>query len=166
VIAVTLSALALAASGTEAGLHVAQATWGVPACGQPHVEMSTPSNYMRAHEGVSIEDQPVAWADEKRCAIVINPNWKIYTATKRCHIVVHEYGHLAGHGHSDNTRSVMYREDQVAENFDIKTDKLVAFGAFKPCYAATRNEIGSKKAHTLLPTKKLTSPVISTLIAQ
>lgn len=141
-IAATLSALALATStsGTEAGIRVAQATWGIPACGNPHVEAVTPAQYMREHEEISIDGQPLAWADEKRCVIVINPTWKIYTATKRCHVIVHEWGHLAGRGHSDNPRSVMYKSDEVSEDFDIQTDKRVAIGAFKPCYVATRSK--------------------------
>lgn len=154
-IVATLSALALATStsGTEAGMRVAQATWGTPACGHPHVEAVTPAQYMRERSGTWIKGQPEAWADENLCVIAINPNWKIYTAAKRCHVIVHEWGHLAGFSdpsnvkdplHSSNPRSVMYATDLVNEGTIFskmgKGTVWVSSGAFKSCYAATRSK--------------------------
>lgn len=147
-------ASASAASGTTAGLYVAQVTWGKPACGTPRVETSTPADYLQAHGTGEFLIEPLAWADENRCVIVINPNFTIRTAVKRCHVIVHEYGHLAGYRdesntadpeHSDNARSVMFGHDEVneiRERVGRKRWRWVADGAFRPCYAAVEDGVG------------------------
>jgi hypothetical protein len=149
-LSLALPAAASAATGTEAGLYVGQTVWGAPACGQPHVEVSTPAEYLEAHGTGAFTGDPEAWADENRCAIVINPDFTIHTATKRCHVIVHEWGHLAGFrdpsnaadpSHSDNPHSVMYGEDLVSENrvrYSKRRVRWEAGGAFKPCYAASQ----------------------------
>lgn len=132
-------ATAGAASGTAAGLFVGRTVFGMPACGQPHVETSTPEDYEAEHGTGVFDGEPEAWADEERCTIVINPRYKLRTAVKRCHVIVHEWGHLAGREHSENPRSVMYAEDLVAEGLERLgrgRSRWVAAGAFRPCYAA------------------------------
>lgn len=136
---------AQALSGTQAGLAVGLMVWGTPACGLPHVEISTPAEYLKAHGTGNFDGDPEAWADEDRCVIVLNPHYTIHTAVRRCHVIVHEWGHLAGYrdqsnktdpDHSDNPRSVMYAEDLVVEGRERtgKRWRWVAGGAFKPCY--------------------------------
>lgn len=128
-------------TGTDAGMYVGQQVWDTPACGQPHVEVSTPAEYQSAHgTGYFDNGEPLAWADEGRCAIVINPNYTIRTDAKRCHVIVHEWGHLTGHEHSENQRSVMYGEDLVAESRVRRHGRVEwrAANAFKPCAYMTR----------------------------
>lgn len=134
---------ALATSGTMAGMAVALQTWRMPPCGQPHVEVATPAEYGRAHGTANFGGViPLAWADESRCVIVINRTLAptmINTAVKRCHVIVHEWGHLAGHDHSENQRSVMFGGDTVSESREWLGRhrwRWVVGGAFRPCYAA------------------------------
>ncbi len=132
-------AVGLIPSGNLHAMSVARETWGTPACGTPRVETHTPAQYRRLHGTGYFEVEPDAWADESRCAIVINPRFKIRTAAKRCHIIVHEWGHLAGRSHSDNYRSVMYGDSSVVSEatlIDGKRRVATAAGAFKPCYGA------------------------------
>jgi hypothetical protein len=133
------TAAAHALTGTDAGLYVGEQVWGKPACGQPHVEVSTPTEYEAAHPAAEFGDSvPLAWADETRCVIVINREYarlSIRTAVKRCHVIVHEWGHLTGREHSENPRSVMYGDDVVTEGRERvgKRVRWVTSGAFKPC---------------------------------
>lgn len=151
-LALALTGTAHAAAGDLAGLYVGQTVWGAPACGQPRLEVSTPGEYEAEHgTGVFDSGEPLAWADDTRCAIVINrtlSRLSIRTAVKRCHVIVHEWGHLAGREHSRNPRSVMFDEDVVSEGRErvgrSKRYRWVADGAFRPCYeaAAPGFEIG------------------------
>lgn len=132
---------AQAAPGERAGMTTAQRVWGTPPCGTPHVEVSTPAAYQAAHGTGYFAAEPDAWADEQRCAIVINPTWKIRTAVKRCHIILHEWGHLKGYEHSDDYKDVMYADlSVVGESVlrDGKKRRWTAVGAFKPCYSAVK----------------------------
>jgi hypothetical protein len=133
-------ASASAATGDRAAFYVAKQTWGEPDCGQPRLEVSTPAEYVRAHGTGEFDSEPEAWADEDRCVIVLNPQLTIRTAVRRCHIIVHEWGHLAGREHSQNPRSVMFGEDDVTESrLQVKRRWVwEASGAFRPCYAATQ----------------------------
>lgn len=86
---------------------------------------------------------PLAWADATRCVIVINRNLErieIRTAVKRCHVIVHEWGHLAEREHSANEHSVMFGQDLVGESRERVGHRWrwVTAGAFKPCYRAVR----------------------------
>jgi hypothetical protein len=132
-------AAAYALTGTAAGVQVGEQVWGTPACGQPHVEVSTPTEYKAAHPSAEFGDSvPLAWADETRCVIVLNRDYarlSIKTAVKRCHVIVHEWGHLTGHEHSENPRSVMYGDDVVTEGRERvgRRVRWVTVGAFKPC---------------------------------
>lgn len=141
-IALAVPSAAQAAAGDKAGLLVAERTWGAAPCGTPHVEVSTPDEYVTAYGTGLFNGTPLAWADETRCAIVINRDLiriELRTATKRCHVIVHEWGHLTGHEHSENQRSVMYGEDLVAES-RVRRGKHVRYeaaNAYKPCYPVT-----------------------------
>lgn len=129
------AAPANAAPGDDAGLYAGERTWGVPKCGVPQLEVSTPMDYLAAHDTGVFEAEPDAWADDVRCVIVLNPRVVIHTAAKRCHVIVHEWGHLAGREHSDNPRSVMYGEDEVTES-RIRVKRRWRWeqsGAFRPC---------------------------------
>lgn len=149
-----LASAASAASGTAAGLYVAQDVWGKPACGVPRVETSTPADYLRDHATGEFLLEPVAWADENRCVIVINANFTIRTPVKRCHVIAHEWGHLAGFRdpsnvddpeHSANPRSLMFGHDpvhEIRERVGRKRWRWVADGAFRPCYAAVEDGVG------------------------
>jgi hypothetical protein len=49
-----------------------------------------------------------AWFGPSVCRIELEPEyWTAYSDAARCSILIHEYGHLAGLGHSDNPRDVM-----------------------------------------------------------
>jgi hypothetical protein len=143
VYSVLLASASASISGDRAGLIVGEQVWGAPACGQPRVEVSTPSDYEAAYGTGAFDTEPLAWADETRCVVVINRELariEIRTAAKRCHVIVHEWGHLAGREHSENPRSVMYGEDVVAESREKvgRRWRWVTSGAFKPCEVLTR----------------------------
>lgn len=55
-------------------------------------------------------------------------------------MIVHEWGHLTGHEHSQNQRSVMFGKDDVTEGRVYAHGHWAwkATGAFRPCYAATK----------------------------
>jgi len=143
-------------AANRAGLTVAAQTWGAPPCGTPTVETSSWAGYAAAHPEARLPDgrppsgatvEPLAWADESRCAIVISSRARIRTKAKRCHIIVHEWGHLAHFrddensadpAHSHNPASVMFAATMVTEG-RVNTARRPwrASGAFAPCYAAT-----------------------------
>jgi hypothetical protein len=140
-LAATLALIPATVTGDLHALSVAEQAFGRPPCGIPRVEVSTPARYQRAHGTAYFDDgEPLAWADEDRCAIVINPNvarLAVRTAVKRCHVIVHEWGHLAGREHSENPRSVMFGEDFIIESRERVGKRWVwrTGGAFRPCYA-------------------------------
>jgi len=83
------------------GLAVALSFWGPrpPTCGE-HVAVQ-PIDFHMGHA--------VAYADGFRCAIILDARpWTPWTRARVCKAIVHEYGHLKGHGHSRNPRSIMY----------------------------------------------------------
>lgn len=128
-----------------AGTYVGKQVWGMPACGQPHVEVSTPGEYLALYGTTVLDGYPLAWADANRCVIVINRDLariEIRTPAKRCHVIVHEWGHLAGREHSTNLRSVMYGEDVVEESLSRERVgapwRWTTARAFKPCVTMTR----------------------------
>jgi len=72
---------------------VALAMWGgghPPACGYPHV---TFVQDLESNAGVAYLDGS--------CRIQLElPYWRRLTFQYKCHLVVHEYGHLYGHEHA------------------------------------------------------------------
>lgn len=84
------------------GVAVALSWWGPrpPTCG-PHVPV-----VQRPIAG----RYAIAQADGFRCRIVLDSKpWTPWTRSRVCKAIVHERGHLLGHGHSRNPRSIMYR---------------------------------------------------------
>jgi hypothetical protein len=127
-------------------MTIAQAKWGTPTCGQPQLLVRAPSAYEREYATSLNGRSPVAWADVDHCAIIVNPEYRIYTAARRCHVIVHEWGHLAGYRdpantadplHSRDPRSVMYARDEISETPRFRGRghaQWVAVGAYPPCY--------------------------------
>jgi hypothetical protein len=82
-------------------LAIAALLWGPPACGTPTVATDP-----------TLPAAALGYADRRSCVIDLPPtrpksqdNW-----ASICTTIVHEWGHLTGHGHSSNPRSVMYPE--------------------------------------------------------
>lgn len=147
VLASTASAASAIATGDRAGWLVGEQVWGTPACGEPAIEFNTPEEYQdQFGTGRFEHGEPLAWADATRCVIVINRTLArtlIHTAAKRCHVIAHEWWHLArpGEEHSANPRSIMYGEDNVLEGRERigrRWGPWVASGAFQPCVEMTR----------------------------
>lgn len=69
-----------------------------PRCDHVHVTYWTGPLKRRAY----------AWTVRGECRVTVSVLWKHADPVRRCTVMVHEYGHLAGHHHSHNPRSVMY----------------------------------------------------------
>lgn len=91
----------------------AQAIAGVvfPAipCGKPSVSYGDPARVYPASM-LSKFSTPLAWAVKERCAVELNgvmaERWGLGWG-QVCTLMIHEYGHLTGLGHSENPKSVM-----------------------------------------------------------
>ena len=71
-----------------------------------HVRCGTPAILL----GDFVDADVVAGADPVGCSIYLNA--EAYARMPRamvCTLILHEYGHLAGHADSDDSSSVMYR---------------------------------------------------------
>lgn len=78
-----------------AGARISLDVWGPPACGTPHIH--------RAWWGSDSGTLGMATSDW--CLIQVRAG---LSGDVLCHVVVHEWGHLAGRGHSSDRYSVMY----------------------------------------------------------
>jgi hypothetical protein len=104
-------------------LAVAAMVWGHPACGQPQIVWASPVQATMAL-GIAITETPytppAGWpGDLSSCTIVLNrtaftlrgtqPGWaRELRREEICTALVHEWGHLAGQGHSADPQNVMY----------------------------------------------------------
>ena len=80
-------------------IAIAALVWGQPSCGMPTITYSQ-----------HLPPAAVGYADPRRCSIVlaaVRPE-PFDTPASICTTIVHEWGHLSGHEHSANPRSVMY----------------------------------------------------------
>ena len=103
--AVVLLALPGAARADEAGVVVGKRVFGALPCGTPTVG-----------EQPFIGVDTLAGADPEACQILLNGDYASQMpADMRCTLVLHEYGHLAGHEHSARRDAVMYAEYQHAD---------------------------------------------------
>jgi hypothetical protein len=80
---------------------IAALLWGQPACGMPTVV-----------DDPALPPDALGYNDRRSCTIdLASPRPAAYdTAASVCTTIVHEWGHLTGHAHSANPRSVMYPE--------------------------------------------------------
>lgn len=88
---------------------VAEHTWG-DVCGplEPKIEydkLPTPGQAGEAR--TQWIDLPGGGRQYTECTIRLDRR-RIHGQQQFCAVVVHEYGHLAGHGHSNDPNSVMY----------------------------------------------------------
>lgn len=84
-------------------LAVAASAFGPAPCGAPTVAVSP----------MSLPPHTSGQAFPDRCHVDLDPGWwATMGLARRCHLVVHEYGHLAGAGHSDDRLSVMWPDDR------------------------------------------------------
>jgi hypothetical protein len=89
--------------------EIAVAYWGVDPCGGQVTIVWTdqdPDLNATAVWGNAVGDYTDALSNDQ-CQIRFNPE-VAFTWPKFCTVMVHEYGHLAGHDHSDDPRDVMY----------------------------------------------------------
>jgi hypothetical protein len=81
-------------------LVIAQQVFGPAPCGTPVVEQAR-----------FADPAVMAGADPVGCRILLNRRWYAdMPRAMRCTLVLHEYGHLTGRGHSDDPDSVMYAD--------------------------------------------------------
>ena len=97
--AVVLALVAAApARAEEPGIAIGRHVFGPVACGTPAMGRA-----------VFADPMTIAGSDPATCRILLNEAYADeLPADMRCTLVLHEYGHLAGHAHSSNPRSVMY----------------------------------------------------------
>jgi hypothetical protein len=89
---------AATAAAAERGLMVGHHVFGQPPCGAPTVV-----------RGTFVDPAVMAGSDAAACQILLSRRWAPQMpAAMRCTLVLHEYGHLAGRGHSSDPASVMY----------------------------------------------------------
>jgi hypothetical protein len=77
-----------------------------------------------------------AWADPERCAVVVNERTRFRTQWRHCHVIAHEWGHLAGYEHSFDPASLMYDSELGMEGKILRPGrraKWVADGFYGPC---------------------------------
>jgi hypothetical protein len=104
---------ALVAAPAQAGpwrdhaRQVARDTFGLPTCGEPRIIRRDPLTYAGGAQADWLRDA-TAWADPERCAVVLSSRVKIHTRWRWCHVVAHEWGHLAGYEHSIEPFDLMY----------------------------------------------------------
>lgn len=72
--------------------------------------------------GEALGEATEATSRSAHCEMRIAPNSSVYS---QCLAVVHEYGHLLGHGHSPDPTNVMYWEQRVADQ-DVPACHLLA----------------------------------------
>ena len=97
-----LAALPGTARAAEVGIVLGEQVFGPLPCGAPSLERI---------EFIGVDT--LAGADTDACQILLNATYAPQmTAAMRCTLVLHEYGHLAGHEHSDRRDSVMFAEYQ------------------------------------------------------
>jgi hypothetical protein len=89
-----------ASAARERGLVVAERVFGLPACGRPAVATAR-----------FVDPATLAGSDPTVCEILLNGRYAAeMPPAMRCTLVLHEYGHLAGHEHSADPDSVMYAD--------------------------------------------------------
>lgn len=88
---------------------IARMAWGADACGgQVAIRWARMAPLINA--GASWANDGGIWsspAANTDCSVVLNAA-VAFDWPKLCTVLVHEYGHLTGHRHSPNPRSVMY----------------------------------------------------------
>jgi len=108
-------------------LTIAALVWGQPACGQPHVAWVSPVGDLPSMAwGAAIVrtpytplagwpgGQPLCTISLNRLALTVRGRGATARELQRemiCHTVVHEWGHLTGHGHSKNPANVMWGDE-------------------------------------------------------
>jgi hypothetical protein len=97
-----------------AEVHVAEAYWGsgtALTCETVTMEFDA-SGLQNTIHGEAMGEATQPGQREAECILRIAPATDIYS---QCLAVVHEYGHLLGHGHSPDPTNVMYFEQRVTE---------------------------------------------------
>lgn len=87
-------------AGSDRGLRLGERAFGLPACGRPVVAYAS---FVGPHL--------LSGADLERCRVLINADLADRMPRAMvCTLVLHEWGHLTGRGHSPDRASVMYRD--------------------------------------------------------
>ena len=93
-----------------------------------------------------------ARADQPGCRLSLDrSHWRTMSSTEACTLVVHEWGHLLGHGHVHNPLSVMApfptRAPRVCAALDRRATRArPAARRARPCAARARRAAHTKRA--------------------
>lgn len=99
----TITQPAVSMSLTDAQT-VAAGYWGPPPCGQPTYEIT--ADEARYPAPVIPGTINVAAANPATCHVILKP--LVVTWDVTCIVVMHEYGHLMGHGHAPDPTNIMH----------------------------------------------------------
>lgn len=134
ILALAVPAPAHAGWGLKNARLVAERTWGIPPCGVPQIQIvSLTEDLLRGWDWVI----PYGWTVESKCTIWLNRDYgRTLDSLTGCFVVVHEWGHLAGQGHTTDERSVMFeRVFPEPEPYADPRGIGVRGGVFTPCVA-------------------------------
>lgn len=111
-------------------LAIAQVVWH-PDCGQLHLRFAQPPADVASMD-------PEGWASSGDCGLALNVSHHWHYFPPFCHAVLHEAGHAAGVGHSDNPRSVMYPRMVLDHGHAVGSRRMVWPGLDRRCTTSTR----------------------------
>lgn len=119
--------------------RIAEKVWHKPCAGQVTLAFER-EDLGFEYDGIS----GTAWASRTRCLIEFSVEASDLPWAELCHIVIHEYGHLAGAEHNYNPRSVMYESLDISIGRRVSDGKVWVEGVDPRCYDRGRRYLGMR----------------------